>query len=231
MVWVPGTDEIPMSLLTSEDGETVTITVKERGEGSRTLVRKARGDLIGVRGPYGNGFTYRDERTVLMIAGGTGAVPILSLLRILTTRDVNCSLVLGAKTARELLYASEIRLLSATTGGSFTITTDDGTAGTRGLATDETERVLRARSFDRIYACGPETMLRRVIDLAGQAGIPAEAGLERVFKCGSGICGSCCLGPHLVCKDGPVFDDITLRELPEFGKSRRDHSGTLVPIR
>ena len=230
MVWAPGVDETPMSLLPSDNDDIVTITVRDRGEGSRALLRKKTGDLIGIRGPYGNGFTYAGEKRVLMIGGGTGVIPLIALLRTLSPGGVECDFVLGARNRRELLFSDEIRRLSTQTGGVFAITTDDGSAGTKGLATDEASKLLRAKSYGRVYACGPERMMRKVVTLAEEAHVPMEAGLERIFKCGSGICGSCCVGPYLVCKDGPVFKGEILRELPEFGKSMRDASGRPVAI-
>jgi dihydroorotate dehydrogenase electron transfer subunit len=230
MIWVPGVDEVPMSLLPRAKDDIVTITVKERGIGTSALLRKRIGDLMGIRGPYGRGFTCAGVKRVLMIGGGTGAIPLLALLRRSGSHDVECSFILGAHTSDELLFKSEIERLSSETGGIPSITTDDGSGGTKGLATDETARVLRVRSFDRVYACGPEVMMRKVVDLATEAQIPAEAGLERIFKCGSGICGSCCIGPYLACKDGPVFSSETLRSVPEFGKSARDASGRPVTI-
>jgi dihydroorotate dehydrogenase electron transfer subunit len=230
MVWVPGVDEVPMSLLPRDKDNIVTITVKERGSGTSALLRKRGGDLIGVRGPYGRGFTWADVEKVLMIAGGTGAIPLLALLRELASTDVQCSFVLGAHTSHELLFKSEIERLCDGTGGMLTITTDDGSIGSKGLATDEAVRVLCGGSFDRVYTCGPERMIKKVVDLATEAQIPAEAGVERIFKCGSGICGSCCIGPYLACKDGPVFSSDTLRGLREFGKSTRDASGRRIAI-
>jgi len=231
MVWAPGKDEIPMSLLPAGAYDLVTIVVKDRGEGSRALLRKKRGDLIGIRGPYGKGFTCTGVKNTLMIGGGTGAIPLLGLLRALAQRRVTCSFVLGARTSHELLFQDEIGRLCKETGGGFNITTDDGSAGTKALATDEAVKILHTGSFDRVYTCGPETMMRTVVDLSKRARIPAEAGLERIFKCGSGICGSCCIGPYLACKDGPVFSSETLKELPEWGKSTRDASGRPVIIR
>ena len=231
MIWAPGTDEVPMSLLPRGKDDIVTITVKERGNGTGALLRKKKGDLIGVRGPYGRGFTYAGVRNALMIGGGTGAIPLLALTRILTPSRVRCSFILGAHTQRELLFQNEIERLCKETGGSYIVTTDDGSAGTQALATHEAAKVLRAGSFDRVYTCGPEVMMRKVIDLAGEARIAAEAGLERIFKCGSGICGSCCIGSYIVCKDGPVFSGEILRELPEFGRSTRDASGRPVIIK
>ncbi|HXZ97802.1 MAG TPA: dihydroorotate dehydrogenase electron transfer subunit [Candidatus Acidoferrum sp.] len=229
MVWAPGVDEVPMSLLPRDDN-IVTITVKQRGSGTSALLRKRERDLIGVRGPYGRGFTCTGVKKVLMIGGGTGAIPLLALLRKLASTDVKCSFILGAHTSHELLFRSEIERLSDGTRGMFNVTTDDGSTGSKGLATDETARVLRAGLFDRIYTCGPEEMMKKVVDLATEAQIPAEAGLERIFKCGSGICGSCCIGPYLACKDGPVFSSDTLKGLREFGKSTRDASGRQITI-
>lgn len=229
MVWAPGADEMPMSLLPAGN-DLVTVTVKERGEGTRALLRKMRGDLIGIRGPYGRGFTYTNEKSVLMVAGGTGAIPLVALLHKLGHRDVKCTFILGANTASELLFAREIERLLKGTEGVLYITTDDGSAGVKGLATDKAAKLLRSQSFDRVYTCGPEVMTKRVVDLGAEAHVPAEAGLERIFKCGSAICGSCCIGPYLVCKDGPVFKGEVLRALSEFGRSTRDASGKRVVL-
>jgi len=229
MVWAPGADEMPMSLLPSGN-DLVTVTVKERGEGTRALLRKMRGDLIGIRGPYGRGFTYANEKSALLVAGGTGAIPLVALLRKLAHRDAQCTFILGANTASELLFANKIEHLLSGTGGVLYITTDDGSAGVKGLATDEATKLLRSQSFDRVYTCGPEVMMKRVIDLGAEAHVPAEAGLERIFKCGSAICGSCCIGPYLVCKDGPVFKGEVLRGLFEFGRSTRDASGKRIAL-
>lgn len=230
MIWVPGVDEIPMSLLPSTHSSTVKITVKRRGNGSGGLLKLMKGDLIGIRGPYGEGFTYAGEKKALLIGGGTGTVPLVAMLRNIATHGTRCSFVLGARTSRELLFVDEIKQLTNHTGGELTITTDDGSRGRRGLASDEAKQLIQPHSFNRIYTCGPEPMMKRVIDFAAHAHIPAEAGLERMFKCGSGICGSCCIGPYLVCKDGPVFNSAVLTKLSEFGKSTRNASGRSVPI-
>jgi len=231
MTWVPGTDEIPLSLIPFDEDGFVRIAVKERGEGSKSLLRRAKGDMLGIRGPYGSAFTHTNERRVLMIAGGTGTVPLLALLRTLASESIECNFILGASTARELLFAAEIRSLAGKTKkATVHVATEDGSEGEKGLATDLAAKVLKDQSFDRIYTCGPEAMMRRVLDLAKAAQTPVEAGLERIFKCGSGICGSCCIGPYLVCKDGPVFNGKTLRGLSEFGFWARDHSGRRVAV-
>jgi dihydroorotate dehydrogenase electron transfer subunit len=230
MTWVPGADEIPLSLIPPDDDDLVRIAVKERGEGSKSLLRRSKGDMLGIRGPYGSAFTHTNERRVLMIAGGTGTVPLFALLRALVSKRIECNVILGASTARELLFVTEIRSLVGKTEGTVRVATEDGSDGKEGLATDLATKVLKDHSFDRIYTCGPEAMMRRVLDLAQAVQTPVEAGLERIFKCGSGICGSCCIGPYLVCREGPVFNGETLRGLSEFGVWARDHSGRRVAV-
>jgi dihydroorotate dehydrogenase electron transfer subunit len=74
-------------------------------------------------------------------------------------------------------------------------------------------------------------MMKKVFNTAQESKIPVQASLERVMKCGIGICGSCCIGRYRVCKDGPVFDSSKLEEVKnEFGSFRRDHSGRIVNI-
>src|SRR5512136_524490 len=72
MVWVPGVDEIPMAL-SGED----TISVQEVGDATKALFRLEKGDLLGIRGPFGNGFSPRGK--VLAVGGGIGAAPLLPL--------------------------------------------------------------------------------------------------------------------------------------------------------
>jgi dihydroorotate dehydrogenase electron transfer subunit len=165
-----------------------------------------------------------------MVAGGTGAVPLLALLRTLATTRAECTFVLGANREGDLLFQDEIRTLTIKKRGILSVTTDDGSSGKRGLASDEAANLMRTQSHDRVYTCGPEMMMKKVIELAEEHHTSAEAGVERIFKCGSGICGSCCIGPYFACKDGPVFTGDVLRQLPEFGNSARDHSGRPVAV-
>jgi dihydroorotate dehydrogenase electron transfer subunit len=75
--------------------------------------------------------------------------------------------------------------------------------------------------MDMIYACGPELMVRKVFDLAQKNKMALEASLERLMRCGIGLCGSCMIGKYRVCKDGPVFTSAQLYEVKdELGISR-----------
>jgi len=212
MVWVPGVDEIPMALSSPS-----SITVLKVGDATAALFAMHEGDLIGVRGPYGNGFTVSGR--TLAIGGGVGASPLLPLI---TAGQVE-TFLLGARTASELLFADRIR-----ESATLMVATDDGTAGHHGFVTQLMSRVDLA-DFDHICVCGPEVMMAAVLAVLDREGC-AERGqfsLHRYMKCGVGLCGSCCTDPHglRVCRDGPVFTgDILLGS--EFGHYARDASGS-----
>ena len=73
-------------------------------------------------------------------------------------------------------------------------------------------------------------MMRKVALAARARGVPAFGSVERQMKCALGMCDACALGPYHVCVDGPVFPAETLLGLSEFGRSKRDPSGRLVPV-
>jgi len=72
--------------------------------------------------------------------------------------------------------------------------------------------------------------MKTILDSAQRTGTPVQFSLERIFKCGVGICGSCSLGQYRVCRDGPVFSGDMLQGISEFGKTRRDFAGRTIPI-
>lgn len=223
MVWVPGVDEMPMSV--SHTLPRLGITFKIVGDGTRALAEKKPGDKLGVRGPYGNGFSMAGSR-ILGVAGGTGMASLAPLLELATTKNVSVELVLGAKTRKELLF--EERMTDV--GVKVHVSTDDGSKGYKGLATDLAQQVLSERSFDGIYACGPERMIMGTMSLAFEYGTPMQASLERHMKCGIGICDSCAIDGKRVCKDGPVFSREDLMHFEELAKTKLDACGRKVPV-
>jgi dihydroorotate dehydrogenase electron transfer subunit len=211
MVWVPGVDEIPMAL-SSEN----SITVQKAGDATSALFELGSGGKLGIRGPYGNGFTKAEK--VLAIAGGVGAAPLLPLAR----ADSVMTLLLGARTETELLFLDQLDECT-----DVLIATDDGSLGHHGFVTALMDD-LNLGTYDRIAVCGPEVMMRAVLAKVAEKGLAhkAEFSLHRYMKCGVGVCGSCCIDPSglRVCRDGPVFSgDLLLKS--EFGHYMRDASG------
>ena len=223
MVWVPGIDEMPMSV--SYTLPRLGITFKVVGEGTRALASRKPGDRLGVRGPFGNGFSMTGSR-ILGVAGGTGMASLAPLLEVATTKGVSVELVMGAKTSKELLF--EERMTDV--GIKVHVSTDDGSKGFKGLATDLARQVMSERRFDCVYACGPEKMIVGLLPLASEHGAPMQASLERHMKCGIGICDSCAIDGRRVCKDGPVFSRDDLEHFDDLGRTKLDSCGRKVPV-
>lgn len=198
MVWLPRQDEKPFSLV---DDDPVTLTVVPVGPFSERLQQVQPGDELYLRGPLGNGFSLRGERP-LLIGGGCGAAPLAFLAQRLRAAGRPATVALGARTAGDLVLERHLETLAA----RLLISSDDGSAGRQGLVTEVAERLLAEGEHDRVYACGPVSMLERVTELCHAFGLPGELSWEAYMRCGIGVCGSCDRGDGLlVCRDGPVF--------------------------
>jgi dihydroorotate dehydrogenase electron transfer subunit len=230
MVWMPRVDEIPMCLsyMNPETGVSA-ITVKSVGDATAAIHQLKEGDLFGVRGPYGTSFKPVGGRT-LIVGGGVGVVPLLPLAQKLRTSRSTVTAIVGAESQAELLFTRRLKESLGVKGEVLT-TTEDGTEGLKGYATDLLQDLFERESYRQIYACGPEPMLKKVLDLSLKHQVPAQLGLARYMKCGIGVCGSCVIGGLRVCKDGPVFSGKTLAAVPEFGVAERDAAGRVSPFR
>jgi len=218
MVWIPGVDEVPMSV---SHRNPAGFTFKIVGEATSALSNLKKGDIIGVRGPLGRGFRLEGE-SILVVGGGIGVAPLRPLVEDAVGEGLMVHVVVGAKTGKELIFTNVFKRLA----DELTLVTEDGSVGEKGMAGDVAERIIRRGDYDQVYVCGPEGMMAKVFLVAEEVGVGVQASLERYVKCGFGICGSCSLGSYLVCKDGPVFDSKMLRQvLDEFGLFRRDSSG------
>jgi dihydroorotate dehydrogenase electron transfer subunit len=230
MLWIPGVDEIPLSILDTDRGGAVSVAVREVGKATSALHRMKAGDVAGIRGPFGNSFTPSGKR-ILMVAGGTGTAPLLFLARKLASEAMRIVFVQGANTREELLFMNEVEGTLRKGRMELVTTTEDGSYGIKGLCTEPTEEILKKERFDIICSCGPEQMIVKTFDLAEKHGVPMEASLERLMRCAIGLCGSCIIGRYRVCKDGPVFTSRQLREMrKEFGISKRDFDGGIIPL-
>jgi len=230
MVWIPGVDEIPISLSTITPNGLTSITVAQVGETTKALHQRKRGDVLGIRGPYGKGFTLASGN-VMIVGGGTGLVPLMPLTDKLVKLATKITFLLGAKTKDELLFLDRVNQTLSKINAEIVATTEDGSYGLRGVVTDQAEQKLAKKRFDMIYACGPEQMMHKMFLLAEQYHTPFQASLERIMRCAMGLCGSCVIGKLRVCKDGPVLTSEQLRTVKdEFGRFKRDFQGRKTPI-
>jgi len=219
MVWIPGVDEVPMSL--SATGDVKAITVKAIGEATRALHKLGENDVIGVRGPYGNGFSVKKGQKALAVGGGVGISALMPVIRASGTDTV-----IGARNRSEVIMESEIRRYSK----NVRISTDDGSYGFKGNAVELMREVMKDNDYDVVIGCGPEIMLYYVHKACVELGVDCRLSLERFMKCGAGLCGSCVMDGMRVCEDGPVFDKAQITKLKEFGRIRLDPSGAKVKL-
>ena len=228
MVWIPGVNELPMSVMVSDVGGQAALTVRKRGESSTALYNLSVGRQIGVRGPYGNSFEIKDGK-ILLIGGGTGLVPLMRLIKFSKPSN-EITLLMGSQTKNEVFFEEKAKELIP--GSNLTVipVTEDGSYGEKGYVTDVLEKLLEENTYDAIYTCGPELMMYKTVQMANKKGIFVQASLERMMKCGVGICGSCCVNDDLVCRDGTIFDGDHLSTKSEFGHSHRTKSGILEEI-
>ncbi len=194
---------------TPAENGSLTVVYKCVGRGTETMSRIPAGAEMDVLTGLGNGFDVGDSqaakasRAPLLIGGGVGAPPLYGLAKKLLAAGKAPAAVLGFNCEGEIILQAEFEALDIPVLGS----TADGSACVRGFATDAAETL--AGTFDYVYACGPEPMLRAVYALTGRHGVGGQFSFEERMGCGFGACLGCTIqtrnGPKRVCKEGPVF--------------------------
>ncbi len=185
---------------------TVSFLIKGIGEGTNTLLQSTVGEWLSVVFPLGKGFTIPKEKSrVLLVGGGVGVAALMILAEILNSSGHIVEILLGARSDCDLVELDEFSKY-----GTVHTTTEDGSHGMKGFVTNHTAMVDQIKSFDKIYACGPDAMMKAVAKIARLNEIPCEVSLENSMACGYGVC-LCCVtkttdGHRCVCTDGPVFD-------------------------
>lgn len=176
--------------------------VKIVGCGTAAMAELKPGDRLNVILPLGNHFTIPASGRCLLIGGGCGVAPMLHLAKVMKSRGLSPSVLIGTRSAKDILRREEYEKHAA-----VYYTTEDGSEGEKGFVTDHS--VLN-EPFDHIFCCGPEAMMRAVARYASAKGIPCEVSLENTMACGIGAC-LCCVtdtreGHKCVCTDGPIFN-------------------------
>ena len=220
MVWIPGVDEKPYTI-SFHSKEKFAITIEAKGIFSKKAIALDKGDLVGIRGPFGNGFDIKSEGQVAVIAGGCGMAPLGPLVEKL---DKNITFIHGARAKDHILFPDRFNV-------ERLICTDDGSLGHKGVVTQVLEQQISSgKQFDMVYTCGPEIMMYHVFKICEACNIPCQVSLERYMRCGFGVCGACGCSSRGVCKDGPVFGSEALREMKDFNTKALLKSGKEVDL-
>lgn len=220
MIWIPGMDEIPMSISGITE-TTKSITVKAIGEATRKLHEMVPGDRLMIRGPYGNGFNL-DCGEKLIIGGGVGTAAVMPAI-VATGADT----IIAARSDRDVIMDE----IASSNSDNVWIATDDGSRGFHGNAVQLMKEKVAEKHYDCVLACGPEVMLYFTYKACQELGLKCQLSLERYMKCGAGVCGCCVMDDSRICRDGPVFNEEQISKLTEFGVSKRDECGRIVKFR
>lgn len=198
-------------------GGSIEIVFAVHGLGTGWLAKLSQHDPLDVVGPLGRPFSMPKQRAVCMlVGGGYGSAPLLSLGAALRSRGCRVDFVLGAADDSRLFGALDARRMAA----SLTLTTEDGSTGTRGVVSDVLPEMLDRTGAEVVYASGPMGMLRAVAEISAERGLPSQCSVEQEMACGIGICMTCVLpvvGDDGVtrmlrsCVEGPVFRGDSVR--------------------
>lgn len=219
MIYAWGFGEIPVSVsdIVIENNKIVIgLTIRAIGSVTKYILENTKpGSIIGIRGPYGNGWFIENnlESNILIIAGGIGLAPLRPLIKYLienTSKYRSLKILYGARSTNQILYRNDLNNWSNKQGVELYLTIDKPEPGWSGFTGFVTELIDKVDlSTDTVaYICGPEIMMKKSIEKLVNRGLKPEniyISLERRMRCGIGICGTCQLGHYFVCTDGPVF--------------------------
>ena len=185
---------------------TMSLIVKILGRGSKKLTEVKEGESLSVIFPLGCGFTYPvNSDKILLIGGGSGVAPMLFLAKESGLKRENVSLLLGARTIDDHINVDDYSQY-----GNLYFTTEDGSLGEKGFVTQHSVFQEKLGNYDKIYACGPDAMMKAIAKEAKKKNVFCEVSLENLMACGFGVC-LCCIEPTVrgnlcVCTEGPVFN-------------------------
>lgn len=212
MLYAFGKGEVPISV----SALPLVHTIRAVSKVSAALCDTRRGDVLGVRGPFGTSWPVEaaEGADVVVLTGGIGLAPLRPVVHhVLAHRERYGRVVVlhGARSPKELLYTAELERWRGRFDVEVEVAVDQADAGWRGRVGVVATLVPKA-NFDPDHTvamiCGPEVMMRFAVAALQERGVPERAmfvSLERSMKCAIGLCGHCQLGPAFICKDGPVF--------------------------
>ncbi|MDO5852041.1 MAG: dihydroorotate dehydrogenase electron transfer subunit [Methanobacteriaceae archaeon] len=223
MVW-NFNDEKPMTIsVIDQESNIMGVTIRKRGSFTNNMHTLKEGNLVGIRGAYGNGYSIKKGK-VLVVGGGSGIASVSPfIMENIDNSNMDMKVICASSCKDELIFIDQFEKK----GVDFSISTDDGSCGYNGFCTGLVEELLSNEKYDSLIACGPEIMSYKLYELAKKYNMDCQVSLERYMKCGIGICGQCCVDNEglRACFDGPVFNMETLDSIFEFGKYCRDASG------
>ena len=225
MVYLYGVGEVPISIVSDpEEGGTLDHTIRALGRVTRGLANLRAGNRLGIRGPYGRGWPLEraEGRDVLMVTGGLGCAPLVSVINYIMKRRERYQrlcIVQGVKHANDLIWRERYEAWAQLPQTRVLLAADHGGAHWRwhvGLVTDLLQDVHVSRENCLIMMCGPEAMMHAAARALLARGFSEDSlylSMERNMHCAVQQCGHCQFGAAFICRDGPVFSYAELKGL------------------
>lgn len=222
-LWMPRVNEKPFSVAYCDENE-FWLSIAAVGDFTKKLHQEFKvGDKVGIRGPYGHGYTVPEKKHIALLAGGYGAAPLYFVAREAKKKGCEIEFIVGARNKDLLLYLDRIPEVA-----NLHTATDDGSVGRQGYNTALLEEMIG--DIDCVATCGPEIMMKVAMGICEKAGVSIEVSIERYMKCGTGVCGNCCvdgLGVP-VCQKGPVMSGEMARGIEGLAEWHRDSVGLKI---
>lgn len=166
---------------------------KLRGDGTKYLSSLKSGDMVDFSAPLGNGFNIENKKS-LIIGAGVGVAPLLYLKETLDTSNIENYFIAGFKSKEEEIKGADF----AQYGGTIL---------------DFVEPYIQKNKPEKIYACAPSIVLKKISEIAEKYRLDVEVALEKTMACGIGVCKGCVIKiikngeiqNATICHDGPVF--------------------------
>jgi ferredoxin--NADP+ reductase len=202
-------ERVPFTIVDADrsTGE-LCLLVQTVGYTTARLARLNVGDFVSdIVGPLGAPTDLDGFNNVCLIAGGIGAAVVFPQSKHLFTIGKPSDVVLGARTKELIIFENQFKKYAK----SFTLTTNDGSAGMKGFVTDALKsRIESGADYDAVFAVGPVPMMRAVCEETKKYGLKTIVSMSSVMVDGTGMCGSCRVSVEGVtryaCVDGPEFD-------------------------
>ncbi len=225
MLSIFGKGESMISISSSPlEGDYLQFSILKSGRVTTAIHELREGDVIGVRGPYGNTFPVEDwkGKNVVIIGGGIGIAPVWSVLRTVLGRREDygdVTLFYGARSSGDLVYREELEGLKEKMNVQLSVDgSEEGWDGYVGFVPSNVLDKKPSPENTVAVTCGPPIMIKFVIANLKQLGFGDDqiyTTVENKMKCGIGKCGRCNIGKHYVCIHGPVYSWAELKKLPQ----------------
>ncbi|MCU7918956.1 MAG: FAD/NAD(P)-binding protein [Candidatus Thiodiazotropha sp. (ex Epidulcina cf. delphinae)] len=217
MVTLFGIGEIAISIVNDPlDSHFFDHTIRVVGRVSEGMSRLQPGDRVGIRGPFGRGWPLDEAqgRDVLLVTGGLGCAPLVSVIRYLMNRRDrfgHITILQGVKHSNDLIWREQYDTWSREHEVKVLLAADVATRewrGQQGMVTELIKELNLRVGRTIALLCGPELMMMAAIANLRSLGLADNDiwfSMERNMQCGVGQCGHCQIGPKYVCRDGPIF--------------------------